>query len=58
MMSAESINRIFFPALIAIREAAPFGAMYSCGDRSITIATPFPRFEECCASWLGKLLIP
>src|ERR1700677_808487 len=44
-MSAESINKIFFPALIAIRETDPFITMSSCGDIPIMIATLFPLPE-------------
>jgi hypothetical protein len=33
-------------------------AISSCGASPITIATPFPFFEERRTSWLGKLLAP
>src|ERR1022692_1539404 len=58
MMSAESINRIFFPALIAIREADPFVAMCSCGDIPITIATPFPSSRNAAPHGSGSYFLP
>src|SRR5271163_1753900 len=56
MTSAESIKRIFLPALIAIREASPFATTCSCGEVPIkvTIRLPAPKNAALC----GDLLTP